>query len=589
MYSFLFLVISALLVFLAVSLPSTSHAVLENSIYYGQQVNEIINDEIDSYIEYMENISILVSENEDVPQYLFFPLYEGEEEKKILENSNYSPAYDLDQNSLYTRITDQFQTVMKSRSDIANIGIIYDEENYIFNDGSDKINPNISLEDIEWVQETRKRANGVYLSASHVQNLVKDDYRWVITLSHVIRNPYTNERQGLFFIDLNYDIISDLCEKNVTGERGYVFIFDENGNIIYHPKQQLLYSGLMKENIRQIQECKEDFFVTEENDGCLYTMSVSEKTGWTVVGVSYLDELMKVRNRIAYIYYITAGILICVAIIFSNLLADKITFPIMKLRESMQEVENGNFANASVEIVEKNEIGSLGNSFNIMTEKIQNLMEQNVAEQREKRKIELRALQSQINPHFLYNTLDSIIWMAESGENDQVVKMTSSLAHMMRQSFNNKQEVVPLKGEIDHVRSYLTIQKMRYQDKLNFEIDVAEQLYSCTIVKLVLQPLVENAIYHGIRYKDEMGMIWVKAISCDNEVHIVIEDNGVGMEEDKLTHIFDEHKVNYNSNGVGVYNVQRRLKLYYGERYGLRYQSVKGEGTKVTVKIPKEV
>ena len=586
MQSFLVLVISTVVSFLVVSLPSTSHAVIRNSIDYGLQVNELINDEIDSYIAYMENIATFVAEDEDIPHYLFYSLYAGENKDKILGNSNYSAVYDIDRESLFIRITDQFRVLMRSRTDIANIGIIYDEENYIFNDGADRINPNISPDTLHWVRETKQAVGGVSLSASHVQNLVADDYRWVITLSRVIRNPYTNERQGLFFIDLNYDTISNLCEKSAMGEHGYVFILDAAGNVIYHPKQQLLYTGLIEEEIDKGLSCGEDYFITDGRDGCLYTMSVSDKTGWTVVGVSYLDEMMETRRWITWTFFLTAVVLVSVAVLLSGFLADRITLPILKLRESMREVEKGNFEKASVVVTEKNEIGSLGNSFNLMTRKIQELMAQNVEEQKEKRKIELRALQSQINPHFLYNTLDSIIWMAESGENEEVVQMTAALATMMRQSFNNKAEIVSLEAEIEHVESYLMIQKLRYMDKLNFSVSLEEGIRECPIVKLVLQPLVENAIYHGIRYKNGSGTVRVIAKREGEEIHITVEDDGVGMSEQALQHIFDEHKVNYNSNGVGVYNVERRLKLYYGNAYGLFYESERNRGTRVLMKIP---
>lgn len=586
MHSFLVLVISTVVSFLVVSLPSTSHAVIRNSIDYGLRVNELINDEIDSYIAYMENIAMFVAEDEDVPRYLFYSLYAGENKDKILGNSNYSAVYDIDRESLLTRITDQFRLLMGSRADIANIGIIYDEENYIFNAGIDKLNPNVDPDTLNWVRETKQAVGGVSLSDSHVQNLVAGDYRWVITLSRVIRNPYTNERQGLFFIDLNYDTISDLCEKSAMGEHGYVFILDAEGNVIYHPKQQLLYTGLIKEETERVISCGEDYFITDGRDGCLYTMSVSDKTGWTVVGVSYLNEMMETRRWITWTFFLTAVVLVSVAVLFSGFLADRITLPILKLRESMREVENGNFEKASVVVTEKNEIGSLGNSFNLMTRKIQELMSQNVEEQKEKRKIELRALQSQINPHFLYNTLDSIIWMAENGENEEVVKMTAALATMMRQSFNNKAEIVSLEAEMEHVESYLMIQKMRYMDKLNFSVSLEEGIRECPIVKLVLQPLVENAIYHGIRYKNGSGTVLVIAKREGEEIHITVEDDGVGMSEEELQHIFDEHKVNYNSNGVGVYNVERRLKLYYGNAYGLFYESARNRGTRVLMKIP---
>ena len=237
-------------------------------------------------------------------------------------------------------------------------------------------------------------------------------------------------------------------------------------------------------------------------------------------------------------------------------------------------------------IPSKNEIGSLTTSFNVMTHRIEELMEQNVHEQEQKRKSELKALQSQINPHFLYNTLDSIIWMAEGKKNEDVVLMTASLARLLRQSISNEDETVSIGQEIQYAKSYLTIQKMRYKDKLEFEIQVDPSINSVHIVKLVLQPLIENAIYHGLKYKESKGMILVKGYPKGQNAVLEITDDGVGMEQETLEHIFEKHKVNYHSNGVGVYNVQQRLSLYYGKDYGLSYQSEKGSGTTVTIVIP---
>ncbi len=198
----------------------------------------------------------------------------------------------------------------------------------------------------------------------------------------------------------------------------------------------------------------------------------------------------------------------------------------------------------------------------------------------------MKALQSQINPHFLYNTLDSIIWMAQGKKTEDVVTMTSSLARLLRQSLSGEEDV-SLEQEMKYVESYLTIQKMRYQDKLEFSLDMESFCRAnVRIPKLVLQPLVENAIYHGLKYKEEKGKLFIKAYEQGNDVAVEIADNGVGMSDKTLAHIFDKHKVNYQSNGIGVYNVQRRLKLAFGSAYGLTYDSVEGEGTMVTVLIP---
>ena len=203
-----------------------------------------------------------------------------------------------------------------------------------------------------------------------------------------------------------------------------------------------------------------------------------------------------------------------------------------------------------------------------------------------KRQAQYLALQNQINPHFLYNTLDSIIWMSEAGENDQVVLMTSALAKLLRQSISNDREQITVAEEIDYVRSYLTIQKMRYKDKLEYTIDVEERILDVRIIKFVLQPLVENAIYHGLKYKETKGNLDIRGYRRGNRVCLVVADDGAGMEESELEHILEKKEKKTKSNGVGVYNVQKRLQLYYGPEYGISYISRKGEGTVATVTIP---
>lgn len=254
----------------------------------------------------------------------------------------------------------------------------------------------------------------------------------------------------------------------------------------------------------------------------------------------------------------------------------------------MKEVEQGHFDNANIEVISENEIGSLSKSFNIMTAEIKKLMEENIYEQKQKRKNELKALQSQINPHFLYNTLDSIIWMAEGNKNKEVVLMTSSLAKLLRQSISNENEVLTIGQEMEYIKSYLTIQKMRYKDKMEYVIDVDKDIYGFEIVKLVLQPIVENAIYHGIKFKDTMCLLRIRGYCAGNNIIIKVIDNGIGMTKEVLSHIFDEQKQNHKSNGVGIFNVQMRLRLYYGRNYGISYESTPGEGTTATIIIPKK-
>lgn len=564
------IIILALLTFMIISLNYTEEAILANSKDYTMQLIEQVNSDIDSYINYMENISKMVSNNNDVVDYLFDQNCTVEE-KEGLKN----------------KVLAQFKTISDARNDIYNLAVMADNGNYVINDGDDTLNPYADIKNTDWYVNARE-SNGIsVLSSSHVQNAIEDDYKWVVTLSCGLQSPYTGDIEGVLFVDLDYSAINDMCAGISLGSKGYVFIIDEEGGIVYHPRQTLLYSGLKSEKVDEIQNGSESSFTAlDGEESKLYTICKSDKTGWTVVGVAYLNDLLKGRGETQLAYLLTAILLIIAATLISIVLSGEITKPLKELTVSMKAVQEGKFENAEIGFVEDNEIGMIGKSFNIMTKKIKELMDANVLEQKQKRKSELKALQSQINPHFLYNTLDSIIWTAEIGKNKEVVVMTSALSKLLRQSISNENEIVTIEKEIEYTKSYLIIQKMRYKDKLEFDINIDREISRKNIVKLVLQPLVENAIYHGIKYKEGLGLIKIYAESRDNNIYIYIEDNGIGMDTETLSHIFDERKSDKKSNGVGVNNVNGRLKLYYGNDYGLRFESEPLKGTLAEVKIP---
>ena len=561
------LVLSAVVIVTGVSMKFTNTSIFENSSEYTHTIIQQMNQNIDSYIDYMENIAYLISSNEDVQDYLF--------DEKIDNEGRY-------------RILNQLQTILDSRSDIRNVGIISKNGRMLINDGSKSVNQDLDLNTQEWYATALEKPNGPILTSSHVQHIISGERPWVITLSRGIRDRSgSGEKEGVFFIDLNYSAISELCDQSTVGTKGYAFILDAKGNIVYHPQQQQLYNELQTENISLIMDTDEDTVLTGTgNDGKLYSISRSEKTGWTVVDCTNVKELLSKSRQAQSVYVLTAIILVIVALLFSRFMARSITLPIQKLRDSMKKVQEGDFSVSDVVVDSKNEIGSLTKSFDVMTHRIHELMEQNVHEQEEKRKSELKALQSQINPHFLYNTLDSIIWMAEGKKNEEVVLMTASLARLLRQSISNEDEVVPIANEVEYARGYLTIQKMRYKDKLEFQIEVDSSILYIPLIKLVLQPIIENAIYHGLKYKESKGLLIVKGFMKDGNAVLQVIDDGVGMDEETLAHIYDKHKVNYHTNGVGVYNVQKRLKLYYGEDYGITYTSELGKGTTATITIP---
>ena len=566
------LIVCALILFLGISIRVTQKAVLENSTDYTKQLIGQVNSDIDAYISYMENISTIVISNMDIREYLSSTELDVERE-----------------DVLYNRILSQFETILNIREDIYNIAIYGENRKSILNQGNQVFNPNVDVKKMQWYVKAVEADGKRVFSSSHVQNLVYDDYKWVVTLSKAIRTKETGVILGALLVDLNYSSITNLCQNINIGKKGYIFLIDENGEVIYHPKQQLIYTGLKREKIAEILSCKEDYFIAEvDNEEKLYTMSTSEITGWTVVGVANIDELFSGREQTRNIYIGCAFLLLFSAFVVAVLFSDKLTKPITELRNSMKEVERGNFEGIQLDDTGDSEIGMLHRSFNIMTDEIQNLMDDKIENQKQKYKLEIRALQSQINPHFLYNTLDSIVWMAEGGNNEEVVIMTASLAKLLRQSISNEEELVTIEKEVGYVKSYLTIQKMRYRDQLTYEIDVDPSINSFQIVKLTLQPLVENAIYHGIKYRETKGIIIIKGFETETGILIQVIDNGIGMDEETLSHIFDKKEKSGKNNGVAVENVNRRLKLHYGEEYGLKYESKVNVGTTVSIILPKE-
>ncbi|MGL6199545.1 MAG: sensor histidine kinase [Lachnospiraceae bacterium] len=558
--SFLLIVVIAVISFMIISINRSGRATKETSVEYTIQLNQMMNRNIEFYIENMENISQIVTRNSDVRNYLLED--EGEEE-------------------YLTKVEEQFTTLKEARTDIYNIGVLGMNGKYLINDRNVEINPNAQWVSLDWYNMALKGKDTIY--SSHVQNIVYKEYPWVITLSKTIK--WNNKTIGVFFVDLNYLAISDLAEEINLGQKGYVYIVDSDGEIIYHPKQQLIYSGLWEEELLPENQ-KDNQSSSWESNNKLYTGIKSEVTGWTVVGVVDMDDILSGTEDMSSMYYLLAVCLIGVAMLLAVFLTDRITLPIRRLQEVMQEVETGNFKVDMIEAKSQDEIGDLIRTFHIMIQEIENLIERNNMEQEEKRKSELNALQAQINPHFLYNTLDSIIWMAEDGNTRDVVLMTSALSKLLRKSISNPNKLITVSEELEYTRSYLTIQEMRYKGKLKYSIDIEPGIADMEIIKLIVQPLVENAIYHGIKYKEGIGTIIVEAGYREQDIIIKVIDDGNGMTADQLAHIFDERETDKRTNSVGVRNVHKRIQLYYGVEYGLDFISKLGSGTIATIHLP---
>lgn len=290
---------------------------------------------------------------------------------------------------------------------------------------------------------------------------------------------------------------------------------------------------------------------------------------------------------------IVMGLVFIFSILSVWFIASAISKPIRELKKMTASVGEGNL-DVRVENRNKDEIAALGKSFNHMTEQLKELIEKERREQESLKKAEMKALQAQINPHFLYNTLDAIVWMAEANKSDEVIKIVSALSSFFRTTLSKGRDWIPVRNEVEHVKSYLTIQKIRYNDILDYKIEIDEAIYDYSILKLTLQPIVENALYHGIKNKRGRGMITIEGgLKEDGVMMFTVVDDGVGMTPERLAEVQaelddEQGEIVVNESGFGLNNVHKRIKLYYGQQYGLTVDSSVGTGTRVTITIPSE-
>lgn len=568
--AFIYLIVITILIIALMAYYLAFDSLEINSKDYTSQLISQVNDYIDSYVTNMENISHVVFYNSDLREYL---------SDNILQDK-------AKEQSLAKKINNLMSSILSSRSDINSIVVFGNNGNIISEKVETRINKNINVREQSWYQNALNADGDAAISSSHVQNLFQDEYRWVVSLSRSIKNYDNGQSIGVMLVDLNFNVISSMCSKIKLGKRGYIFIVDSQGNIVYHPQQQLVYSKLKNEDINRVLETSNGSFIADDGgEKRIYTVKTSMYTGWKTVGVTYVNELVGNKKQMQTYYLIGGAVCLLIAIILAVFMSRRISKPVKILESSMNEAEKGNF-DIKVNIESEDEIGELSKAFNIMIAKIKELMYQNVQEQELKRKSELKALQAQINPHFLYNTLDSIIWMAEGKKCDEVVMMTSSLAKLFRLSISKGEEIITIRNEIEHIKSYLTIQKMRYRDKLDFEIEVDENIMKYKTLKILLQPLVENAIYHGIKNKIGTGVIRITGRMEVNSILLQVIDNGVGMSSEEVRNILKAATGSESGSGVGVRNVNERIKIYFGENYGLEFTSTPDEGTAASIRLP---
>ena len=352
-----------------------------------------------------------------------------------------------------------------------------------------------------------------------------------------------------------------------------------------------IYVDRIEENLQE-ESRYEDNMEIWENDVQIVTSLVGD----TMSQYIYYEVKGIQQSRAAYQAFfmnmirfslLGMGIVLILVIILSYYIPRSITMPITRISRVTDQVAKGNL---SVRAAAESgaEARMLSDSLNAMIDKINELLDQVTTEQIRLRKAEFELLQAQINPHFLYNTLDTIVWLAEAGDQKRVVSMVGNLSDFFRTSLNQGKDIISIREELAHVRSYLEIQQVRYQDILRYEITVPEDLYEYKIPKITIQPLVENALYHGIKNKRGQGTITVSGKRNENGFVLYVRDNGIGMTQERLKEVrAGIQKLSYTGKEIyGLYNVNERIRLNFGETYGISIESTYGEGTCVSISLP---
>ena len=451
----------------------------------------------------------------------------------------------------------------------------------------------IDVREQPWFNLAMEEPENLHFSTPHVQNIFDAStfrYYWVISLSRIVELTDKGvPMRGVLLVDMNYSTIEQMMERvNSSNSYQYFYLCDSDGELIYHPRQMRINAGNYKENNAQVCEY-EDGVHEERFDGedRLVIVNTISYTGWKLVCVIPMNgfQLGNVSMRIFTLMVILATIL--AILVVNRIVTIQITSPILQLNRSIQNMEGGRVDPDSVYIGGPAEIEHLGRSLQGSFQQVNTLMDDLLSEQDERRRSELDALQSQINPHFLYNTLDSIVWMIEGEKNDDAVFMVTQLASLFRISLSRGRTVISIKDELVHARNYMNIQKVRYKDAFEVYWDIQEEVLSFCTVKLIVQPILENALYYGIDAMGDEGEIHVKGVKQGEDIYLTITDNGLGMPEETVRQLLvDESRVHKNGSGVGLINVHKRIQLRFGEAYGLIIRSEPDEGTAVTIHLP---
>lgn len=485
-----------------------------------------------------------------------------------------------DVNSDPKSVEDYFFNVISYRKDITNITLFAVNGEYLVKTGEEIYSSDV-IATMSWFYEALLQPSICYFSPPFSYS--ENDNRIFVT-KYV--NYNYNEDAGVLLFELNSDKILDIANNTNLGNGGQIVIMttiNDKFSVIFSSEEHI-DSDILRVLNKQILG---NGSLTIKSNKMSYNIETINNTRWRIGIFINIDESAAAQNSFAITLISICFVAIIITTILISVISKNIANPLKKLEAAMKEIEEADYLLVEeVNIGKQKEIASLSESFNLMMRRIKELMDKVVEEQETQRKSELKALQYQINPHFLYNTLDSIVWLVDNNKNKEASEMVVALAKLFRISISRGRNIITVKDELEHARSYLLIQSIRYADAFKYEFDIDPEVVEYTTLKLILQPMIENAIYHGLKNRIDEGYIKISAKLVNTKVVFEISDNGYGMRKEKIEELYENFKNPDLNDGVGLKNIYLRLKIYYGDEADLLIESELDEGTTIKIIIP---
>lgn len=540
-----------------------------NSIYNLERMKQISVEVLDSA---ETNTSMIIDNVNDVSKMIISSDNVQNTLKKALEEGRERSDYDSISNYLI-QFTN-FNSNISSIYVLDNYGHKYYSENVFYKDFNIE-----NIEKSDWYNELLKN-KGKYILKLNGGGFFEGNGNNYVSLIRVINDINSGQKLGLLIINMNESAFDNLSVKLSSEYGTKLIIKNELGELITKPDiNEEILNKIKNDNFSD----SNIGFLVEKVKNKDYVISSLETPNynWKLITVSQYSESLQQRKYTNYFLICFSIISFLLIILGSMVISRFITRPIKKLCKSMKDIENGEFNVVNIETYD-DEVGELKKGYNIMISQINQLLEKIVKDEKIKRQTELNLLMSQIKPHFLYNTFDTIHSLALSGENKKIYEMIKALGKFYRTSLNNGKDIINIEEEINTVKSYLIIQNIRYSDMFEAEYNLDSGCNNFKIIKLVLQPLVENAIYHGVRNRKDKGKLKISTFQEEEKVVLTLEDNGLGMEETQVRNIIEN-----KTTGIGVRTTKERLRVFYGDDHEFIVESEKNIGTKIIIKIPK--